>query len=288
MDDSLKWIQDVLAVRLSEYENWILVNDIDPRSKKEGREIQNYLFNLGYSWSRYRSGKELKDFCIYGIYHYVNNPKTMYYHDGCREAEIKITNKDIESGEWKVYYWSQINPVVMKEESGELDWIKDIEAGDLWTPYVGMKFIVTDGSDDVIYHILNINDEEGWMELKWKDNKSGEEEYFGWYMEDYYRMVEEDRIQIVHDKLNESEKDLDWIKNINPIPLLEVGSCFVDVMDPTQREWTIVSLPMVGESRTKFVRLFTIDEEGEGVYEMIRKDKFQEDVYTGRYKPCQR
>ena len=167
-------------------------------------------------------------------------------------------------------------------------WMKDIEAGDLWTPYVGMKFIITDGSDDVIYHILNINDEEGWMELKWKDNKSGEEEYFGWYMEDYYRMVEEDRIQIVHDKLNESEKDLDWIKNINPIPLLEVGSCFVDVMDPTQREWTIVSLPMVGESRTKFVRLFTIDEEGEGVYEMIRKDKFQEDVYTGRYKPCQR
>ena len=116
IDDSLKWIQDVLAVRLSEYENWILVNDIDPRSKKEGREIQNYLFNLGYSWSRYRSDKELKDFCIYGIYHYANNSKTMYYHDGCREAEIKITNEDIESGEWKVYYWSQINPVVMKEE----------------------------------------------------------------------------------------------------------------------------------------------------------------------------
>jgi hypothetical protein len=78
------------------------------------------------------------------------------------------------------------------------------------------------------------------------------------------------------------------MKDVNPIPELKVGSCFTDVMDATQREWTIVSLPMVGKSRTKFVRLFTIDEEGEGVYEMIRKDKFQEDVYTDRYKPCQR
>ena len=111
IDDSLKWIQDVLAVRLSEYENWILVNDIDPRSKKEGREIQNYLFNLGYVWPV--SGKELKDFCIYGIYHYANNSKTIYYHDGCREPEIRMTNEDIESGKWNVYYWSQVNPVVM-------------------------------------------------------------------------------------------------------------------------------------------------------------------------------
>ena len=181
-----------------------------------------------------------------------------------------------------------LKKIIREEMDNSLGWIKDIEAGDLWTPYVGMKFIITDGSDDVIYHILNINDEEGWMELKWKDNKSGEEEYFGYYTEDYYRMVGEDRVQIVHDKLNESDDPLQWIKDVNPIPELKVGSCFVDVMDPTQREWTIVSLPMVGESRTKFVRLFTIDEEGEGVYEMIRKDKFQEDVYTGRYKPCQK
>ena len=51
-----------------------------------------------------------------------------------------------------------LKKIIREEMDNSLGWIKDIEAGDLWTPYVGMKFIITDGSDDVIYHILNIND----------------------------------------------------------------------------------------------------------------------------------
>ena len=173
IDDSLKWIQDVLAVRLSEYENWILVNDIAPRSKKEGREIQNYLFNLGYSWSRYRSDKELKDFCIYGIYHYANNSKTMYYHDGCREAEIKITNEDIESGEWKVYYWSQINPVVMKEESGELDWIKKELSNK--GPLDGIRFRVPRSIASRSINVIEDKDGDNeWVSVFWQTDDKGD------------------------------------------------------------------------------------------------------------------
>jgi len=158
-----------------------------------------------------------------------------------------------------------------------------------------MKFIITDGSDDVIYHILNINDEEGWMELKWKDSKSGEEEYFGYYMEDYYRMIDEDRVQIVHDKLNESEKDLDWIKNINPIPLLEVGSCFVDVMDPTQRKWVITDFKMT-PAGTRLVVVKNNDKTfvddlspfNSDDIKYIHEEYFEQDLFSGRYKPCQR
>lgn len=167
-------------------------------------------------------------------------------------------------------------------ESEELQWIKDIEAGDLWTPYVGMKFIVTDGSDDDIYHILDINDEEGWVELKWKNNKTGEEEYFGYYIEDYYRMVEEDRIQIVHDKLNESDDPLQWIKDVNPIPKLKVGSCFVDVMDPTQRKWVIIDFILTPAGTRTVIVKNNID------IKYMNLEYFEQDLFSGRYKPCQR
>ena len=286
-------------------------------------------------------------------------------------------------------------------ESEELQWIKDIEAGDLWTPYVGMKFIVTDGSDDVIYHILDINDEEGWMELKWENNKTGEGEYFGYYMEDYYRMVGEDRIQIVHDNLNESEEDnelqwimdiktnndiaqeiydglewykepnvstdfvknqwsdinfsvrpgftekpiispssfyrgftkwaeekwgiekertldvywklidlihnkikkpitesddpLQWIKDVNPIPELKVGSCFTDVMDPTQRKWVIIDFKMTPAGTRLVVvknndKIFVDDLSPFNSEDIkyMNLEYFEQDLFSGRYKPCQR
>ena len=172
--------------------------------------------------------------------------------------------------------------IIMNPKMTLLQWIKDIEAGDLWTPYVGMKFIVTDGSDDVIYHILNINDKEDWMEIKWRDNRSGEEDYVGWYTEDYYRMVEEDRIQIVHDNLNESE-DLQWIKDINPIPELKVGSCFIDTMDPdTKKEWVMIDFRTLETGTPIIVVKNNID----SMY--MHQEYFEQDLFNGRYKPCQR
>ena len=195
--DDLQWIRDV-STQLPKNIDWWLINDVDPYSLEVSEEIQDFLFDQGFEWASGRRKFLPERFSAIshrGGTHSENSGKFSYY----LPERPKKMEQDIKAMEalGEVYYWSQLKSDSLNE-SNELDWIKDIEAGDLWTPYVGMKFIITDGSEDVIYHILNINDEEGWMELKWKDNRSGEEEYFGYYMEDYYRMVGEDRVQIVH------------------------------------------------------------------------------------------
>lgn len=39
--------------------------------------------------------------------------------------------------------------------------------------------------------------------------------------------------------IREELEDLQWIKDINPIPELKIGSCIIDVMDPRQTKWHI-------------------------------------------------
>ena len=126
--DELDWIKDTVNTKLAKNENWILVNDIDREIISEGHEIQKYLFDLGYSWGTGDLKNSLMDFCIYTIYHYGNekNDDHMYYQDGCRDAEVRISDRDIKSGKHMIYYWSDLKPKTIKEEN-EFDWIKDIE-----------------------------------------------------------------------------------------------------------------------------------------------------------------
>ena len=369
----------------SEELQWIKDIEPDPMDPQKG-----YIYRWhGYADHTYLEDIKTDDIIILDVKddkvyfdtvdrYWANHPD----EPGSDNFIVKLFINNLESGEIEYLGTSNIN------ESNDLDWIKDIKAGDLWTPYVGMKFIVTDGSDDVIYHILGINDEESWMELKWKDNRSGEEEYFGYYMEDYYRMVEEGRVQIVHDNLNESEEDnelqwimdiktnndiaqeiydglewykepnvstdfvknqwsdinfsvrpgftekpiispssfyrgftkwaeekwgiekertldvyrklidlihnkikkpiteseddLDWIKDINPIPELKVGSCFTDVMDPTQRKWVIIDFILTPAGTRTVIVKNNID------IKYMNLEYFEQDLFSGRYKPCQR
>ena len=129
--DELDWIKDTVNTKLAKNENWILVNDIDRESISEGHEIQKYLFDLGYDWGgvmNYQVLDSLNDFCIYTIYHYGNDidGDQIYYQDGCRDAEVRISDRDIKSGEHMIYYWSDLKPKTINE-SDDLDWIKDIE-----------------------------------------------------------------------------------------------------------------------------------------------------------------
>ena len=126
--DELDWIKDTVNAKLAKNENWILVNDIDRESISEGHEIQKYLFDLGYSWGIGDLKNSLMGFCIYTIYHFgnVKNDDHMYYQDGCRDAEVRISDRDIKSGKHIIYYWSDLKPKTINE-SDDLDWIKDIE-----------------------------------------------------------------------------------------------------------------------------------------------------------------
>ena len=68
------------------------------------------------------------DFCIYTIYHFGTDKDVdqIYYQDGCRDAEVRISDRDIKKGKHMIYYWSDLKPKTIKEEN-ELNWIKDVE-----------------------------------------------------------------------------------------------------------------------------------------------------------------
>lgn len=126
--NDLDWIRDAVTDKLIKNENWMLVNDIDRESISEGHEIQKYLFDLGYSWGTGDLKNSLMDFCIYTVYHFgnVKDDDHMYYQDGCRSADIRISDRDIKSGEHMIYYWSDLKPKTIKEED-DFDWVGEAD-----------------------------------------------------------------------------------------------------------------------------------------------------------------
>ena len=140
--DGLEWIKDVVTAKLAKNENWILVNDVDRESISEGHEIQKYLFDLGYSWGTGDLKNHLKDFCIYTIYHFgnVKDDDHLYYQDGCRSAEVRISDRDIKSGEHMVYYWSDLKPKTIKESDDfdDFEWAK----GEIEYPLYSIDFLI--------------------------------------------------------------------------------------------------------------------------------------------------
>tara|TARA_R110000772_G_scaffold219692_1_gene330223 strand:+ start:1877 stop:2254 length:378 start_codon:yes stop_codon:yes gene_type:complete len=112
----LQWINDSNPYLFNKDEEWILVNDVDPNSVEEGKEIQKYLINLGYTWS---GGKtDLADYKIYTIHHFTSSSlrgfMTFYSN---HEGEVGLANSDIEKGEYdKLLYWSDIksNDITLK------------------------------------------------------------------------------------------------------------------------------------------------------------------------------
>ena len=94
--------------------------------------------------------------------------------------------------------------------------------------------------------------------------------------------------------INESN-DLDWIRDINPIPELKVGSCFTDVMDSKQRKWVITDFKMTPAGTRLVVvknndKIFVDDLSPFNSEDIkyIREEYFEWDLVNGRYKPCQR
>ena len=189
--DELDWIKDTVTTKLSGNENWILVNDVDRESIAEGHEIQKYLFDLGYDWSALGDFQSLKDFCIYTIYHYgtIKDGNQIFYQDGCRGAEVRISDKDIKSGKYMVYYWSDLKPTTINE-SDELDWIRKATPSK-WDYF---EEIIKDEPD------INIekNEDGEWVDLR----DSRRRRYFDEGLFDDYGLEEDIKSNSLPDFLN--------------------------------------------------------------------------------------
>ncbi len=85
-----------------------------------------------------------------------------------------------------------------------------------------------------------------------------------------------------HNNLNESN-DLQWIRDINPIPELKVGTCFIDVMDSTQTEWIIIDFKMTpGGTPIVVIK----NKKNNTDIRHKHEGYFEEDLLSHRYKPC--
>jgi hypothetical protein len=168
--------------------------------------------------------------------------------------------------------------VIKEKMDDSLDWIRDVEPDDPRHPYVGMKWMVEDDSEEFVYEITDMNNEQ--MHLRWRNERGGYSE-LGYSLKTYFTLVDDNRVKIVSDDLNESDDPLQWMKDVNPIPELKIGSCFTDVMDSTQTKW--------------YIKRFRKTLGGTPVIEVINdlaetkslhREGFEEDLYQGRYKPC--
>ena len=114
--DGLEWMRNSIPSSPIKNERWILVNDVDPKSKEEGNEIQQYLFDLEYGWGIHNH-RRIYPLCIGAVYHVPDTAiHHLAYHDGCENSNIKKLNRDIESGEHVIYYWSDLKPIAIKED----------------------------------------------------------------------------------------------------------------------------------------------------------------------------
>jgi len=208
--NELDWIQNTVTAKLAKNENWILVNDIDRESISEGHEIQKYLFDLGYDWGA-GDFQSLKDFCIYTIYHYGNikDGNQIYYQDGCRGAEVRISDKDIKGGRHMIYYWSDLKPKTIKEEN-DLEWLTKPRNN----PLDGLRLTTPMGRGGS-YRLssfksgLTIKDDGGTHVTVTSSN--GSSEYHRGTVENFIKMG----IWLPIESMNESQ-DFDWFNEVKP------------------------------------------------------------------------
>ena len=292
-DDSMDWIGSIKHA-LNMDEEWVLINDIDPNSIEEAIKIQEYLFQLGYKWSNRRN--VIND-TMYVIYHFpIRGLQGDLTYWSNREKERNLADRDLESRSTKVrgnsiYYWSQIKPKL--NESDELQWIKDIKP----TPNNPQKGLIYQfyNYPDSLYNeniktdniiITAVVDDRVYFDTVdryWANHPSDP----GSDIMDkkaFSRMVNSGDIKYIGpSRVNESEEDnpFQWIKDINPIPELKIGSCFTDVMDSTQTKWYINRFKQTlgGTPVIEVINDFTATKK-------LNRERFEEDLYQGRYKPC--
>lgn len=197
----LDWIKDTVTTKLSGDEDWILVNDVDPKSLEESHQIQQYLFNLGYSWGTDDS-KPLKNFHIHSIYHFGQhqgyNKGQIYYAGGFDNSQIRTSKRDIASGKYMVYYWSDLKPKTI-EESDDFEWINEPRNN----PLDGLRLTTPMGRSGTG---LTIKDDGGTHVTVISSN--GSSEYHRGTVKNFIKMG----VWLPKKSMNEAD-DLDWIRN---------------------------------------------------------------------------
>jgi len=93
-----------------------------------------------------------------------------------------------------------------------------------------------------------------------------------------YKVLVNNRLKELRPENLKESNELQWIKDINPIPEIKIGTCFVDEM--SGGKWVIKSI-ITNPSMTI---IEVVNSKGKSV--TLNKNYFEEDLMNGRYKSC--
>ena len=187
---------------------------------------------------------------------------------------------------------------IIREEMDDLEWIKEnpIEVGKCFRIYD------LDGNVDATVTIKEIEQREWKDNIRQKGGKFNPDDIIihlvGVTQKDKkrvgpnYRISYNDLVYNINNgfevptdcgnSINESD-DLQWIKDIKPIPELKIGTCFIDVMDSTKTEWIIIDFKMTPGG----THIVVIKNKKNNVdIRHMHEEYFEQDLLAGRYKPC--
>ena len=85
--------------------------------------------------------------------------------------------------------------------------------------------------------------------------------------------------KVIREEIN---NDLQWIRDINPIPEIKIGTCIVDEMSGGLKgeKWVIKSI----REKPSMTIIEVVNSKGKSV--TLNKNYFEEDLMNGRYKGC--
>ncbi len=224
-----------------------------------------------------------------------------YYFD---PSIKKKYGKDVDSDDiwerYKVLVNNRLKEITGKDikESNDLDWIKDIkpslnDAFEKATLKLGDVLTLSGKLADCdARKTIEVNDFKIKItRLRKKINNS----HFIPLQKKYWEHLEYDgegdtrfytsdgkmQIEDHHNELMESN-ELQWIKDINPIPEIKIGTCFVDEMSGGigGEKWIIKSI----REKPSMTIIEVVNSKGKSV--TLNKKYFEEDLLYGRYKGC--
>ena len=93
-----------------------------------------------------------------------------------------------------------------------------------------------------------------------------------------YKVLVNNRLKELTGKGIKESNDMGWINDINPIPEIKIGTCFVDEM--SGGKWVIKSI----REKSAMTIIEVVNSKGKSVN--LNKNYFEEDLMNGRYKGC--
>ena len=177
----------------------------------------------------------------------------------------------------------RVNPKSIREEMDQsLQWIKDIKSNKDIAEELFNQTVITKDKGIVKFPFMtsNIHPKKYYFDISIKRKYGkGKDSDDIW---ERYKVLVNDRLKELRPKNLKESNSMEWINDINPIPEIKIGTCFVDEMSGGLKggKWIIKSI----RENPSMTIIEVVNSKGKSV--TLNKKYFEEDLINGRYKGC--